>query len=122
MKFAEELKKRRTALGMSQDDLAAKVFVSRQAVSKWENGDGTPDLNTLVKLAEILNVSLDTLVLGLDCGDAAKVDSSVFVYNPNTGLYERRRGQMNFWDFASRFWWLAFPLAWAIAWLIQEFH
>lgn len=39
MKFADQVKQLRTERGWSQDELAAKVFVSRQAVSKWENGD-----------------------------------------------------------------------------------
>ncbi len=110
MKFAEQLKKYRQARGMSQDDLAGKLFVSRQAVSKWENADGTPDLKMLIKLAEILNVSLDALVLGVEKETAAKVDADAYTYNPTTGLYTRRYGQMNFWDFASRFWWLLFPI------------
>ncbi|QFG47553.1 helix-turn-helix transcriptional regulator [Lapidilactobacillus dextrinicus] len=49
---------------LSQEELADQLFISRQAVSKWENGDGTPDLEKLVALATILNVSLDELVLG----------------------------------------------------------
>ncbi|WP_225360214.1 helix-turn-helix domain-containing protein [Secundilactobacillus mixtipabuli] len=110
MKFAEQLKTLRTALHLSQDDLAAQLFVSRQAVSKWENGDGTPDLKTLVKLAEVLNVSLDTLVLGTKPANGDHIDSSVFVYNPTTGLYERRRGVMNFWDFLAQYWWTVIAL------------
>ncbi|OIK72304.1 transcriptional regulator, partial [Oenococcus oeni] len=45
-------------------DLAGKLFISRQAISKWESGETTPDLNNLIKLSELLDVSLDTLVLG----------------------------------------------------------
>ena len=110
MKFAEQLKKLRPEMHLSQDTLASQLFVSRQAVSKWENGDGTPDLKTLVKLAEILHVSLDTLVLGTKPTNDDHIDSSVFVYNPTTGLYERRRGQMNFWDFLSQYWWTIIAL------------
>lgn len=73
LQFTENLKKYRQAQNLSQEALAQKLFVSRQAISKWEQGDGAPDLNNLVKLAEILNVSLDTLVLGTD-HENAKID------------------------------------------------
>lgn len=61
MTFHEHLARRRKALGLSQEELAAKIGVSRQAVSKWETGDSTPDLNRLLALAEALDTSLDTL-------------------------------------------------------------
>lgn len=120
MDFAKQLKKYRVEKGLSQEDLANQLFVSRQAVSKWENGEGTPDLNNIVKLAEIFNISLDTLVLGIEPNpNQPQVDSTEFVYNPNTGLYERRRGQMNFWDFMSRYWWLMFGFLGMIGWMIS---
>ena len=61
MTFHEHLTRRRKALGLSQEELAAKIGVSRQAVSKWETGDVVPDLNRLLALAEALNTSLDAL-------------------------------------------------------------
>ena len=48
-----QLKKYRSDLNMSQEDVADKLFVSRQAVSRWESGDATPDLTNLIKLTEI---------------------------------------------------------------------
>lgn len=48
--------------GYSQEALAEKMGVSRQAVSKWERGDSTPDTDTLIELARLYSVSLDTLV------------------------------------------------------------
>ena len=51
----------RTKHGMSQDALAEKVFVTRQAVSRWESGDATPSMDKLKALAKIYNVSLDWL-------------------------------------------------------------
>lgn len=62
--FAEQLKKLRGAKDFSQEDLAQKLFVSRQSISKWENGDTTPDMENLIALAACLDVSLDELVLG----------------------------------------------------------
>lgn len=122
MEFAKQLKKYRLNNDLSQEDLATKLFVSRQAVSKWENGEGTPDLDNIVKLAEIFDVSLDVLVLGIESeSKQPQVDSEEFVYNPNTKLYERRHRQMNFWDFLSRYWWLVFSILGMIGWLIMMY-
>lgn len=52
----------RTKNGMSQDELAAKVFVSRQAVSRWENGETTPNTETLKLLSKLFDVSINTLL------------------------------------------------------------
>lgn len=49
---------------MSQEDLASIVHVSRQTVSKWETGDSLPDVYNAVALANLFNVSLDTLIMG----------------------------------------------------------
>ncbi|MDY4034925.1 helix-turn-helix domain-containing protein [Streptococcus dysgalactiae] len=62
-KVAEQLKQLRVKHQLSQDALAEQLFISRQAISKWENGDITPDLDNLVRLTEIFDVSLDELVL-----------------------------------------------------------
>lgn len=48
--------------GLSQEALAEKMGVSRQAVSKWERGESTPDTDTLIELSNLYNVSLDVLV------------------------------------------------------------
>ena len=47
---------------MSQDDLAEKVFVTRQAVSRWENGETVPNTETLKLLSNLYNVSINTLL------------------------------------------------------------
>ncbi|MBQ8541813.1 MAG: helix-turn-helix domain-containing protein [Clostridia bacterium] len=52
----------RTKNGMSQDELAEKVFVTRQAVSRWENGETTPNTETLKLLSKLFNVSINTLL------------------------------------------------------------
>ena len=54
----------RTANNWSQAELADMLGVSRQSVSKWENGMATPDLDKLIKMKELYNVSLDDLVFG----------------------------------------------------------
>ena len=54
----------RTKMGLSQDELAEKVFVTRQAVSRWENGVNLPDLPTLIQLADFYGVELRELLDG----------------------------------------------------------
>lgn len=61
MEFHEILIQTRKAQGLSQEQLAAQVGVSRQAVSKWETGDAQPDLAKLMALAGALSISLDAL-------------------------------------------------------------
>ena len=52
----------RTKHGLSQDELAEKVFVTRQAVSRWENGETTPNTETLKLLSKLFDVSINTLL------------------------------------------------------------
>lgn len=59
-----QLLKLRTEKQLSQAELATRLFVSRQAVSKWENGDAEPSIDKLILLAKVFNVSLDCLILG----------------------------------------------------------
>lgn len=63
VKLSGKLVELRKEKRISQEYLADKMYVSRQAVSKWETGETTPDLQNSVKLAEFFEVSLDTLVL-----------------------------------------------------------
>ena len=52
----------RTKKGLSQEELAEKVFVTRQAVSRWENGETTPNIDTLKLLSQLFDVSINTLL------------------------------------------------------------
>lgn len=52
----------RTKNGLSQDELANKVFVTRQAVSRWENGETVPNTETLKLLSKLFDVSINTLL------------------------------------------------------------
>lgn len=64
VEFGEKVKQIREDKGMTQQTLAEKLYVTRQAVSRWECGARYPDLLTAKKIAKILNVSLDELVSG----------------------------------------------------------
>ena len=52
----------RTEKGLSQDELAEKLFVTRQAVSRWETGETTPNIDTLKLLSKLFDVSINTLL------------------------------------------------------------
>lgn len=62
METKEILLKLRTKKGLSQDELAEKIFVTRQAVSRWENGETTPNTETLKLLSKLFDVSINTLL------------------------------------------------------------
>ena len=63
-KIGEFIEAERKAKKLTQDKLAAKIFVSEKTVSKWENGKGIPDANSLLKLCEVFEVSLNELMSG----------------------------------------------------------
>ena len=58
------IKEQRIKMGLSQSMLAEKMHVSREAVSKWENGHNLPDASIMLQLAEVLNVTVDDLLVG----------------------------------------------------------
>lgn len=62
MEFGERLKQAREEKGMTQQTLADRLYVTRQTVSRWENGARYPDILTVKKLSEILELSLDDLL------------------------------------------------------------
>lgn len=62
MNTQEVLLKLRTGAGLSQEELAQKLYVTRQAVSRWENGETVPNTDTLKQLSKLFNVSINTLL------------------------------------------------------------
>jgi len=68
--MAQRLVDRRKAAGLSQEALAAQLGVSRQAVSKWERSESSPDTDNLIALAALYGVSLDELLYGKAVDDA----------------------------------------------------
>ena len=63
MTFGEKLQALRKAQGWSQEELAARIHVSRQALSKWESGASVPDTENVVALSRLFGVSTDYLLL-----------------------------------------------------------
>lgn len=64
MQLPKHLKQYRLDAGLSQEDLARRIFVTRQTISNWERGKTYPDIQSLLLLSEQLDVSIDELVKG----------------------------------------------------------
>ena len=64
MEIGKQIRKYRTEQNLSQDDLADKVYVTRQTISNWENDRNYPDIRSLVLLSSVFGISLDILVKG----------------------------------------------------------
>ncbi|MBQ1591241.1 MAG: helix-turn-helix transcriptional regulator [Treponema sp.] len=67
MIFSEKLVVLRKNKGMTQDALAEKLNVSRQAVAKWESGQAYPDISNLIQISDLMNVTVDYLVRDGEC-------------------------------------------------------
>lgn len=66
MSIAERLQELRKQSGYSQEQVAEMLGLSRQAISKWESGQGKPEIDNIVKLTEIYDVSADYILLGTE--------------------------------------------------------
>ncbi len=64
MEIGKQIKRYRNENNFSQEELAEKVYVSRQTISNWENNKNYPDIKSLLLLSSVFNISLDTLVKG----------------------------------------------------------
>ena len=64
MELAGQIKKHRQALGISQEALAEKIYVSRQTISNWENEKSYPDIISVIELSSLYSISLDDLLKG----------------------------------------------------------
>lgn len=73
MKFQNELLRLRKCKGLSQEDLAAELDVSRQTVSKWEGGSAFPDMINLMTISEFFGVSVDSLIKDEECEEKLSV-------------------------------------------------
>ena len=76
MNFSEKLKEIRKKEGISQEQLAEKIGVSRQAITKWETGKGLPDVENMVIIAEIFKTTIDELLM--DSVTKAAPETSVY--------------------------------------------
>jgi len=72
LNLGEQLQRLREEKKLSREELAQAMNVSRQAVYKWENNKGYPDIENLIKLSDLYNVTLDELIKG-DCSFQKKI-------------------------------------------------
>ena len=79
MNLGEKLYQLRTSKGYSQDKLSEMLDVSRQSISKWENNLAVPELDKLVKLSEIFDISLDMLIKGEESKNETSVEKKFVV-------------------------------------------
>ena len=78
MKFGENLKKVRKNKKMSQEQLAEKVNVSRQSISKWETGEAYPEMNNILQLCKIFNCKINDLI-HTDMSDISSLDEEIIM-------------------------------------------
>ena len=64
MEFSDSIKQLRKDNKLTQEQLASKLHVTRQAISNWENNKNLPDIETLIEIATTFHISLDQLILG----------------------------------------------------------
>lgn len=79
MGFSEELVKNRKAAKMTQEDLAEKCNVSRQAIAKWEKAESLPDVYTIAKLARLFDISIEDLIWS---NEDALVENKMYYVRP----------------------------------------
>lgn len=89
MSFADNLKQLRKEHHLSQEELAELLDVSRQAVSKWEQGNGYPEVEKLLLLSSKLNISLDSLMsteIAKETGNNANVTGTIVITSPHENV------------------------------------
>ncbi|MBO5353189.1 MAG: helix-turn-helix domain-containing protein [Lachnospiraceae bacterium] len=88
MTLGERVKKYRQMAGLSQEGLAEKLNVSRQAITKWESDSGIPDIDNLISLSKVMGISLDELVMGEKEKDSSDIKRGAITQrNKNSTLY-----------------------------------
>lgn len=88
MNFKENLKKLRKEKNISQEQLAEKLNISRQAISKWESGKAYPDIDNLILLRDIFNVSLDELIVNEKADKEKSINQGEDVSSDNSDSYD----------------------------------
>lgn len=78
MEFKEKLQLLRTNSKLSQEELADRLEISRQSITKWENGQSFPDIKNLIQLSEIFKVSIDRLVKENDICTVSLLDEQKY--------------------------------------------
>ncbi|MGI6334458.1 MAG: helix-turn-helix domain-containing protein [Saccharofermentanales bacterium] len=93
MTFGEKLQNSRKRAGLSQEQLAEKLSVSRSAVAKWENDNGMPDIDNLKAIAQLLDVSIDYLL-----DDGGTLEFEVMREPIDINLFEKSKKRKSRYD------------------------
>lgn len=81
MELNEKLKELRNSRGLTQEELASALFVSRTAISKWESGRGNPSIDSLKEISSFFSITLDELVSGEKILSIAKKENQIRLQN-----------------------------------------
>lgn len=88
MELNNQIKKYRTALNLSQEELGEKVYVTRQTVSNWETGKSYPDIHSLLLLSSLFEISLDELIKGdIEIMKKEINEAEVAKYNKDANIF-----------------------------------
>ncbi|MFG6221964.1 helix-turn-helix domain-containing protein [Staphylococcus aureus] len=110
MKLAEAIKEQRELKGLSQEELANILKVSRQSVSKWESAKNYPSLDILIAMSDLFGITIDHLIKGDTCFKKVILE----------GNYRENNRVPFIVDFLYDFWWLFFPVAVFLVWAIHS--
>lgn len=102
--FGTKLKNHRKNLGLTQEEVAGKMGISAQAVSKWENGDCLPDCFNLKSLADIYGLSLDILLETEESDNIEKVSSRIEQIADEFIWAKKERDYPAHWDLGDDLW------------------
>lgn len=131
--FAQQLTNLRKQKGLSQQQLADKLYMTRQAVSKWETGESSPDLNRMQEIADILDVSVQVLLFGtqVEPGKTSfhdKVSEYMQQDEADKDWHQNHRWRQwqyspitNGREFLARYYWLLFALIGMIGWFTLQY-
>lgn len=87
MSLAEKMKESRLKMGFTQQEVSEKLFVTRQTISNWENNRSTPDIDTLVKISELYQINLDSLLITDQEMPNSEVDNDLLQETNQTIFY-----------------------------------
>lgn len=92
IEIANKLLELRKAKGLSQEQLAQKLGISRQAVSKWERGEASPDTDNLIELAKLYDISLDELLLHEPTSKKEETNEKDYAHVGWDGVHVKEKG------------------------------
>lgn len=85
MEISKKLKEARVNSGLTQEQVAEKIMVSRQTISNWENGKSVPDIVSVMNMSDLYQISLDELLKG-DQSMKEKLEKDVDIFKRNKRL------------------------------------